>query len=276
MQKIEIYQEAQAPNGIFYRLYGAENSATPLTMVMGYGGCMFAWPLEFIQALAKHFPVLILDNRGTGRSARLEENIELRMQHFAEDLKGLLAHLSFSKTHLFGYSMGGCISLEFAQRYPEQVERMILQSTTAGGPLYTGADPEVKERLANPRGSNFDEMLFDFFDLCMPAQALEKHRELLNNICANARPYPTSPKVLQAQLNAFRKFDASLFVEKLPHKALLFHGREDRILKVQNGEKLSQSLRDCRSQFFENCGHSPHIEQQTIVLQQITDFCSSN
>ncbi|MBX9686149.1 MAG: alpha/beta hydrolase [Candidatus Obscuribacterales bacterium] len=272
MQSQTSYLERSSSKGIFYRIYGQEKSPTPLLMVMGYGGCMFAWPLEFVGKLAQNRPVIIFDNRGTGRSAALEGSEELRIGDFANDIKFLLADLGISKADIFGYSMGGCVSLEFAYRYPEHCRRMILQSTTAGGSMYTGADPEIKERLANPRGSNFDEMLFDFFDLCMTQNAIEDKRLVLEGICANARPYPTSPRVLQAQLKAFRNFDASEYCSLIKQEVLLLHGHKDRILKIENGVSLASALANCKSQFFDDCGHCPHIEHETAVVSELSAF----
>ncbi len=273
-----IYQEAIAGNGISYRQYGKNDDAPALILAMGYGGTMFAWPLNFVMRLAEKRSVIIFDNRGTGRSHGFENGFEASMHDLAEDLKGLVQDLQAGNhkiVDLLGYSMGGCIALEFAKNYPELCRKIILQSTTAGGSLYSGAEPEVKERLANPRGTNFDEMLFDFFDLCMNQEAMKKNRITLDAICANARPYPTSPKVLQTQLKAFRKFDASTYVSELKKECFLIHGRKDRILKVPNGEKLAENLLDCQSLFFDDCGHCPHIEYEQEVLAGINDFLNN-
>lgn len=272
MQKTHSYIEAQAANGIFYRVYGEEHAGPPLVLVMGYGGCMFAWPLQFVARLAEQFKVIIFDNRGTGRSAPLPPGIDLRMHHFAGDLKELLEHLNEPLANLFGYSMGGCVALEFAKMFPEKVNKLILQSTTAGGAYYTSADQEVKDRLANPRGTNFDEMLFDFFDLCMSNSSLDKHRAVLSDICNQARPYPTSPKVLLPQLGAFRNFNACAYVADIQKPVLVLHGKTDRIVRVENGVKLAEHLPNAKSQFVDDCGHAPHIEQEELLLEQVRTF----
>lgn len=272
MQQIRNYLEALADNGIYYRLYNPNHPATPLVMIMGYGGCMFAWPEGFIKRLAELQPVLIFDNRGTGRSRPLAENIELRIEHFADDLIGVLQALSISTANIFGYSMGGCVALELARKYPAIAARVVLQSTTAGGKLYTGSDNDVKDRLANPRGSNFDEMLFDFFDLSMQSEGVRKHRKVLDGICEAARPYPTPPRVLIPQLMAFRYFDASTFAANLEQEFLVIHGESDRILKVENGRELAANLKNVSSAFIGNCGHCPHIESEELVVNRLEGF----
>lgn len=273
--KTETFTEAQAANGIFYRYYAKESAGIPLIMVMGYGACMFTWPFQFLHRLAEDFPIILFDNRGTGRSKPFDQVIDLRIHNLAEDLKGLLDHLELEKVNLFGYSMGGCVSLEFAKMFPERLDKLLLQSTTAGGALYTGADQEVKDRMANPRGTTFDEMFFDFFDLCMPQDALQTYRPVLDGICANARSYPTPIKVLGMQVNAFRHFDASPYVQSIKNKALVFHGENDRILKIQNGEQLAGSLPDSQSVFLADCGHCPHIEYEDTIVFRSREFLQS-
>ena len=269
------FKEELAPGGLNYRLYKKQskaNSRNPLVLVMGYGGSLLSWPPAFVELLAKTNDVLIVDNRGTGKSARLERGGDLRIEHFVEDLLALLDYLSWEKVNLLGYSMGGCISLEFANRHPEKLNKLVLLPSTAGGAYYTSSDPDVKERLMNPRGSNFDEMFFDFFELCFSEQSLKNFRPQLQIICDQSRAYPTSPMVLLAQLAAFRNFDASKFANGLKVPALVIHGRGDRLIKTENGLKLAEEIPNAQSLFIDNCGHCPHVEHEEQVYKAIEDF----
>lgn len=274
MQKTSTLPETVSPHGLNYRLIrSASGSKTlPIVLVMGYGGSLLSWPPSFVQELAQNRDVLIFDNRGTGKSARLERGSDLRMLHFVEDLHHLLDHLQWNQVDLLGYSMGGCIALEFAGQHPDRVRKLVLQSTTAGGSLYTSSDPDVKERIMNPRGTTFDEMFFDFFSICFSQSAFERHRPDLQIICEQSRPYPTSPMVLLAQLAAFRNFDASPFLKTLQKQSLLIHGMNDRLIKPENGKSLAEVLPSCESLFLPQTGHCPHIEHQNTVVNRINEF----
>lgn len=277
MQETSILTEALSPHGLNYRLIQS-NSGTktsPLVLVMGYGGSLLSWPPAFVHELAQKRDVLIFDNRGTGKSAKLERGNDLRMLHFVEDLQQLLAHLQWDQIDLLGYSMGGCIALEFAGTHPERVRKLVLQSTTAGGALYTSSDPDVKEKIMNPRGTTFDEMFYDFFSICFSESAFEFHRPDLQIICDQSRPYPTSPMVLFAQLAAFRNFDASPSLKTLQAKSLLIHGMNDRLIKPENGKSLAEILPSCQSFFLPETGHCPHIEHQKTVVNRINEFLTN-
>lgn len=274
MSKNVEFREALADNGIFYRIYGEENPGRLLAMVMGFRGSMFAWPLDFVTKLAEDNKVLIFDNRGTGRSKPLENGTELRIYDFALDLKNLLDCLGHKTVNVFGYSMGGSVALEFAHDFPDYLDLLILQSTTGGGSLYVASEKDVKDRLLNPRGNTDEEKLFDFHQLCMSAEAIERHKDVLKRSWANSRNYITSQEVIQKQLNASRYFDSSDYVSSINNKTLLIHGLSDRILKPENGQRLADALPDCRGVFLEDCGHCPHIEHEEEVLALVKGFLS--
>ncbi|WP_309493286.1 alpha/beta hydrolase [Candidatus Hecatella orcuttiae] len=62
--------------------------------------------------------------RGFGLSDRplQEYSIEL----WADDLKGLLEALNIPRTHVHRASMGGMVAMQFALKYPEKLEKLII------------------------------------------------------------------------------------------------------------------------------------------------------
>ena len=71
-----------------------------------------------------HYRVIAPDTRGHGKSPRGEEPFTL--EQFAEDLKEFLDGLGICRCHLLGFSDGGNIALIFALKYPQYVEKLIL------------------------------------------------------------------------------------------------------------------------------------------------------
>lgn len=71
-----------------------------------------------------HYRVIALETRGHGQSPRGEAPFTL--EQFAEDLKEFLDEKGIHKCHLLGFSDGGNIALIFALKYPQYIEKMIL------------------------------------------------------------------------------------------------------------------------------------------------------
>lgn len=77
-----------------------------------------------ISYFSRNYRVIAIDTRGHGKSPRGEKPFSIRQ--FSEDLKDCLEAMNIAKTILLGFSDGGNIALEFALKYPERVEKLVL------------------------------------------------------------------------------------------------------------------------------------------------------
>lgn len=76
---------------------------------------------------SEKFRVIALDTRGHGQSPR--GTAPFTLEQFAEDLKGFLDSREISRCHLLGFSDGANIALLFALKYPDYVEKLVLNGT---------------------------------------------------------------------------------------------------------------------------------------------------
>ena len=79
--------------------------------------------------LAGAASVLTLDCRGHGASGKPAGPYTVEL--FADDLADLLDHVGWRAATVAGASMGGCVSLAFAARYPQRTAGLGLIDTTA-------------------------------------------------------------------------------------------------------------------------------------------------
>jgi 3-oxoadipate enol-lactonase len=266
-----IFTEGIAKNGTYWRRYGAVSDC-PLVMVVGYGGQMSTWSDPFIARLAPDMDILIYDHLGSGKSAAVPEDAEWSLADFATHLAELVDDLGIKKFNLYGYSMGGCISLEFLRRQPERVNKLLLCATTGGGRYFHNSTPEIAERVKNPRGDTYEEMYFDFLSFSMSAAAIEKYRPTLDVICA-ATCNPITPQyVLTMKLKAFRQFDAADVLASVKCPTLVVHGNDDELMPPQNGIELANHIDGSQRLFLDDCGHYPHIEHQDELVQKMAKF----
>ena len=101
-----------------------ENGAgEPLILLHGNGESSACFSAQ-IRAFAPHYHVFAPDTRGHGKTPRGEAPFTIRQ--FADDLCGFMDAHGIEKAHLLGFSDGGNVAMIFAMRYPDRVDRLIL------------------------------------------------------------------------------------------------------------------------------------------------------
>ncbi len=95
----------------------------PLILLHGNGesGAYFEHQMG---PFARQFHVYAPDTRGHGQTPRGEAPFTIRQ--FADDLAEFMTERGIDKAHILGFSDGGNIALVFALKYPERVEKLIL------------------------------------------------------------------------------------------------------------------------------------------------------
>ena len=112
---------------IYYEEYG-EGQA--LIMILGIGQDTVTWEFQ-ISEFSKHFRLILLDNRDSGKSSSCSEIYTT--ETMARDILGLMDHLGIARAHLLGTSMGSIIAQQVALIAPERVISLVLASTTSWG-----------------------------------------------------------------------------------------------------------------------------------------------
>ena len=77
-----------------------------------------------VDVFARSYHVYALDTRGHGKTPRGTAPFTIRQ--FADDLLSFMDAHGIGKAHVLGFSDGGNIAMVFAMKYPERVDRLIL------------------------------------------------------------------------------------------------------------------------------------------------------
>ena len=106
--------------------YEVRGTGAPLLLVAGLAADNSYW-VPVVDALAAKYRVILLDNRGSGRTTPLDAATGIGTM--ADDCIALVRHLGLPKVHLAGHSMGGMIVQDCAIRHPDLVDRIVLAAT---------------------------------------------------------------------------------------------------------------------------------------------------
>lgn len=103
--------------------YIEQGQGLPLILLHGNGESCDYFEHQ-IPCFATEYRVIAIDTRGHGQSPRGEKPFTIKQ--FAEDLHDFMDAHDIGKAILLGFSDGGNIALTFALKYPERVEKLIL------------------------------------------------------------------------------------------------------------------------------------------------------
>jgi len=75
----------------------------------------------------EHFRIVLLDQRGSGRSVPVGDITDNTMAHTAQDIERLREQLGIEQWHVFGGSYGSTMALYYAQEFPERCKSLVLR-----------------------------------------------------------------------------------------------------------------------------------------------------
>jgi pimeloyl-ACP methyl ester carboxylesterase len=249
------------------RIYWEEHGkGEPVLLIMGLGYTLDMWH-RTAPVLARHYRVILFDNRGVGRSDCPPGPYSIA--EMARDARGVIDGASCDRIHVFGVSMGGMIAQEFALAYPERAKSLILGCTAAGGPEAVAAEAEVMlalgARALMTAEEGVEAMVPFIYDESTPRQRINEDLEI------RKRTFPTSESYL-AQIAGIMNFEAYSRLDRLSVPTLVIHGENDRLVPPGNGELIANRIPGARLVLLKNASHIFVTDQEEESHNAILGF----
>jgi len=118
--------------------YSCQGKGPTLVLLHGFLESLEIWD-DFASALSRDFKVLLLDLPGHGKSDTIAG--VHTMELMAASVKSVLDHLCINSCVIAGHSMGGYVSLAFAEKYPDITKGLVL--------FHSQAAPDSTEARGN-------------------------------------------------------------------------------------------------------------------------------
>jgi len=228
----------------------------PLLLVMGLGASGTAWELH-VEALARDFRCLIIDNRGTGGSDAPVGPYSV--PQLADDAVSVLDDADVASAAVIGISMGGAIAQELALRHPERVRALILTAswaTTSPVTADTFRELAALRVLLTPAEHLRRLQLL----IWSPGAYVERH-EAFDEERRLASEFPMAEHAFLAQADACLHHDARARLGQIGVPTLITAGDLDVFTPLSESEQLHALITDSRLEVFEGSGHAHHWEQ---------------
>jgi pimeloyl-ACP methyl ester carboxylesterase len=251
--------------------YNTRGSGEPLLLLAGFACDHTYWSLV-VPALAARYQLILVDNRGMGRSSDPDRPYSIRQM--ADDAAALLDHLNIPKAHVAGHSMGGQIAQELALSRPELVQSLLLVATWSkgDGPLRHTIEvlgdlpryvpPELYYKVVYP-------WIFTDAFYAVPDQV----DDLIQ--LALAYPYQPSNQGHYHQSRAILKSDTSDRLHAIQAPTLVLIGRDDILTPIKHSEQLVQGIPNAELVVLDRSGHGLLIESPEAVSSAILTFLTT-
>lgn len=251
---------------IYYLDIGKGNT---IVLLHGFGEDSQIWNRQ-IALLSQNYRLIVPDLPGSGNSSMLStpDTIEA----YATAIEALLNHLSVNKCIILGHSMGGYITLAFAEAYPERLLGWGLIHSTAF------ADSEEK-KLNRQRG----------IELMQQYGAYAFLRNTIPNLFAESFK-KQEPEVLDQLIESAKAFTAEACcayykaMQLRPDRTQVLSGSKTPVLFVLGTEDVAAPLNDLLQQvhlpptayihILENVGHMGMLEATDEVNMRIAAFAA--
>jgi proline iminopeptidase len=101
----------------------------PLVILHGGPGASHEYLLPYLLPLARNNRLIFIDERGSGRSQKIEDPSGYTVENMVEDVEGVRVSLGLGKINLLGHSYGGVLAQAYGLKYQEHLNHLILCST---------------------------------------------------------------------------------------------------------------------------------------------------
>lgn len=254
---------------IYYEIHG---QGEPLVMIMGLRRNIEWWYLQ-LPFLARHFKVIVFDNRGAGRSDKPKMDYSIRL--FADDTAALMDKLGFQQAHVLGFSMGGYIAQELAINFPEKVIDLVLASTSCGGKkAVLMSDDRIKKFTAN-EGLTPEEILQKDMDIYFSDAYIKNNVNAIKVFSEISMRYYQPVDAFQRQFAACLSHDTIQRLPGISAPIMIMTGDDDPLVPPENSYTLKELLPKAGLSVFPKGRHCSLIEFSERFNQEVISFFTS-
>jgi non-heme chloroperoxidase len=229
---------------IFYKDWG---KGQPIVFSHGWPLSADDWDAQMLFFLNHGYRVIAHDRRGHGRSTQTGDGHD--MDHYADDLAAVTAHLGLKNVIHVGHSTGGGEVVRYLARHGEK--------DVAKAALISAVPPLMVKTAANPKG--LPKEVFDGFQTQLAANRSQFYRELpegpfygYNRPGAKASEAVIGNWWRQGMMGgakahydgivAFSQTDFTDDLAKITMQVLVMHSEDDQIVPYADAGPLSAKL----------------------------------
>ena len=274
------YEKYIAVNDINIR-YAVRGTGTPLLLLHGFCEFLETWDFNF-RPLGEYYKVYAMDLPGHGLSDK--PYLDYSLPFFADFVADFMRAVGIDRADIIGHSFGGAIGIKLADKFPDKVGRLVLESSfglsndiallhkLCSVPVIAHADktgPESQYALEH-------RVNLEFYKPDFAAR----------EIVGRSYLFMKMPEARRVMLNVMHNWVSSeglrpdaVMLDRLPMiktPTLLIHCEQDNIHSIELSRNAWRLLPNAKLKIFSECGHCPHIEKSAKFNDAVIEFLSGS
>ena len=292
-------EEGFVDNGGVLLYFKSVGRGPPLVVVHGGPGASHDYLLPHLYRLVSRYRLVFVDERGSGRSPRLEDSAQYTVEKMADDVEAVRSALQLGKIALLGHSYGGVVVQAYAFKYQANLSHLILGSTFASTRQLNAALERMKQGMPADRRARLEALekdgLFGKGEPWEHGRYPEEYAKLAWGIgyfpaLYGARPDANYDPVLSNTANSWELYramwgshgefvvDGNLkeveWVDRLQEikvPTLIVVGDHDQSDPAMSRE-MNARIAGSKLVVLPNSGHMTFVDQPELFVRAITDF----
>lgn len=243
----------------------------PIICLHGFSEDSSTWDLLELHG----YKLIVIDLIGHGKSDKPKDSKYYSLEIMLKHLNKLISQLDLKKYSMLGYSMGGRCALAYALTYPNEIDKLILESASYGEEKFLN---RLKRRgddlnLAKSIEENGIEWFNQYWgNLSIFESQKRLPKPIINEI--NKRRLANSSHALSNTLKGTGQGKFPCLkdqIVKLSMPILYISGEYDKKYQAV-GKEFERLNTNVKHIVINGCGHNTHIEDINVFMEVLNKF----
>lgn len=244
--------------------FTAEGKGKTIVLLHGFLESSTIWK-NVVSAFRETHQIITIDLLGHGKTEKL--GYIHSMETMAETVHAVLSELKVEKASIIGHSMGGYVALAFAEKFPQQLEKLILLNSS------TVADSEERKENRDRAKRLVKQNKQAFISMAIKNLFTDENRNALrteiNALVEEAVQLPEEYIIASVEGLKNRK-DRTEILQQYSGEKIIIAGKNDPVVPFKEIEAIAEKTNSTFISFED--GHMSYLENKEELLKVLNEL----
>ncbi|MEO2059741.1 MAG: alpha/beta hydrolase [Mesonia sp.] len=244
--------------------FTVEGKGETIVLLHGFLESSTIWK-NVVSAFKETHQLITIDLLGHGKTEKL--GYIHSMETMAETVQAVLSELKIEKASIIGHSMGGYVALAFAEKFPQQLEKLVLLNSS------TVADSEERKENRDRAKRLVKQNKQAFISMAIKNLFTDENRNALrteiNALVEEAVQLPEEYIIASVEGLKNRKDRTEILQQYLGEK-IIIAGKNDPVVPFKEIEAIAEKTNSTFISFED--GHMSYLENEEELLKVLNEL----